>query len=369
MTGTASTFVGRRLGRARGLGLRPALVAALLLLSSGQLAWAQSEETWQQRFMKLLHAERSLSEGAATPRAEAIRSLGHLGPTVVPLLESLYRGQTHDPEVRVANLAALARVGPDHGVLRVLQAALSDPEEQVVVTAAACLQSLEWAGEPILIHALRTHPSDNARFYSACGLWVSTGNPEQVRGLIECLDDVDPHVRAVVLFCLSREFTRSTETWGWDTPESLATKREIEALAAACTPDLVELFEREPLPNVRTGALLALGDRSFETVVRGLGDPSSEVRGVAASCLGRHYGDHPLAASLIPVVVTLLFESSPRTREFAAAAVMNLGTRDRFAIAVLFHLSYYDPDLEVRVNVRRYLRSIFRPRRSEREGR
>jgi len=348
-----------RLGSALSSGLEPALVVALLLLSTGQLAWAQSDDAWEQRFGAILGAPESYREDGS-PREKAVHAVGRLGPSVVPILVSLHQGQDHDPELRAAALVALAEVGQDdERVVSALRTALADSDERVVRTAAACLRRMWRYRVPLLAHAMRTHPSATARFYAACGLWGSE-NLEAIKNLIVSLGDPDPHVRAVVLWCLYCQFTRCTQSYEGEPLESIANKRKIEVLSKACAPFLVDMYDREPFVYVRRSVVVALEGRSFETMAKGVAESDSGVRGSALLSLARNYGDHPRARTLVPLVVKSLFDDSPWTRENAAGALASMRARDQAAVAALVHLAYYDPNPAVRSKVVRCLRKLLR---------
>jgi HEAT repeat protein len=257
---------------------------------------------------------KTLADGSAIVRAEAVVALGRIGAPAAPAgpeLVAVLSGDADEARKRAAVAVGLVRAEATLAVPS-LTAALHDPTPEVRAAAAAALGEYgEAAAEavPVLVALLQDREEEVRSAAAAAVNKIGVLCDESTRVLVEGLASEDTVTRA-------------------RTAEALGVIGEAAEVAA---PALVEALEDDN-DRVRATAVEALGkmgeavaDLAVPKLVRLLRDEDSWVRALAAEAIGQ-MGE--AAEDAAPALLRSLRHPNPLVRANAAEALGRLKAED-----------------------------------------
>ncbi len=272
-----------------------------------------------------------LAEEDRRGREELFQTLCYFDPLgeAIPYLRAAIEREPN-PRARASMVRSMGlispRTGDSEGVVRLLIAALEDPE--VSASAASALMSLGPVAAdaaPYVLELIRRGDLDHYSELMGLPKVLAAFGPRAVPFLVEALRDEEPHVRIVSLYALA----------------------EMEAEAASAVSAVMEVLHGDPDPGVRAAAASVLPRISSDVtgavaaLIASLEDPEEDVRDAAWRAL----------CDLPPEVVAYLegLIAGDLGLEVKLALVSTLGCFGEVGYAALVRtLMHPDPHIRIR---------------------
>ena len=267
-----------------------------------------------------------LDRSSDRERVHAINELGDLIPVkTLAVLQLLKASKNPDPDIRIASLNALARVGAASSeAVPAFIATLKDRERYNEQDAVEALSKVDAAALPALAAAL-----------------IADGDQHISRIATEALVKIGPAAGEAVPTLLGLFKEVGLPNFRAQTAADIA----LREIGAAAVPGLITGL-KDPDLYVRRAAARALGTKEWAAAVpalaAALNDPEQLVRRAAAQALG-----WPIAAEAVPALVTHLEDPDLNVRRAIAEALGNIGPGAVDALSAL-STALEDPDAGVR---------------------